>query len=1147
MSGPFRLAQGGLVDRAKPLGFRFDGKNFAGYEGDTLASALLGAGVRLVGRSFKYHRPRGIVTAGAEEPSALVDLIGARGREPNIPATMLELAEGLLTESQNHWPSLSFDAMAINGLFSRFLAAGFYYKTFMGPASFWEKVYEPAIRRAAGLGRLEPVEGHGNHPDIVHAHTDVLVVGAGAAGLSAARALAECGARVILAERMPQAGGGTLLDPAWDDWRAQRLADLFRAENCRVMTRTSVIGAYGHGVFALVERHVGQEGPSETLHVVRARRVVLATGATERLVAFPGNDRPGVMLAGAALAYLKLYGVAVGARVALLAANDEAYRAIFALREAGVAIAAVVDPRPDSPAQQRARDLSIAVHAGSEIVGVSGGKAVTGVRIAPLAIGRSQSIDCDTVLMSGGFSPATALATQAGGTTVWDERAIGFVADLPDGVGEAAGAAAGQHGLIEAARGGHRAVARMATALGFDPVPALRDLPDVRDEGSFATPLWRSSATNKAFVDLQNDVTVEDIRLAHREGFEHVEHAKRYTTHGMGTDQGKIGGLVGSAILAEARGVPIAATGLPTPRPFVTPVPWEALAGPETGAHMKPKRRLPLHDWHERAGATFALTGLWLRPLVYSSQSGWDPVLAEARAVRQRVGMTDVSSLGKIDVQGRDAARFLDFIYANTFSTLPVGRCRYGIMLREDGMMFDDGTTSRLGEAHYLVTTTTANNQAVLEHLEFHKQTLEPGLDVHIADVTDQWAQFAIAGPRAHAVLARVVAGLDLSNEAFPFMAAGAATIAGVPGRLFRISFSGELAYEVAVPASEAEAVWTAILKAGEPEGLIPYGLDALNSLRIEKGHVTGAELNGNTTADDLGFGKMAKKSGDFVGRVLRNRPGLLDPARQKLVGLRPLNKAQRLRNGAHLVDPADPTASLGFITSSTPSVELEGWVGLALLSGGMARRGERLLALSPVTKERVEVEIVSPHFVDPQNIRVKSIDPAAEAVAAAPSLRWGGPALHLVEIAEATGLPRMGRMALSEGILRMRLRPDAILQISAEAPDGDSGVMVDRSSALAGFIVSGPAAREALARLCRLDLHPRVFKPGDAASTFMAQVSVTIALLDARPTFLLLTPATTARHFGEALAHAAERFGMAVGVEPLTPTILSGELIDED
>jgi methylglutamate dehydrogenase subunit C len=978
MPGPARIAQGLLTDASRAVGFRFDGRALRGLSGDTLAAALLANGVRLVGRSFKYHRPRGIVTAGPEEPCALVDVLGPRGREPNRPATTLLLHEGLVAESQNRWPSLGFDLLALNDLLGRFLPAGFYYKTFMAPGWAWERVYEPLIRRAAGLGRLEPiVPPHADPAETVHDHVDVLVVGAGAAGLAAAHYLGACGLRVIVAEQDIVPGGGTLLDQRWRSWRERVCVALGARPAVRILTGTTVLGAYGHGVFGALEVLPGAAaarfGVRERLRVIRARRTLLATGALERFIAFPGNDVPGVMLAGAALAYLRRYGVAVGRRPAFFVNNDEAYESVFALTAAGIECAGVIDPRSGSRAAERTRALGIPVHEGAVVGGVDGRREVRAVSIDELDGRRRFLLATDALLVSGGYTPATALAIQLGAAPVWHESLAAFTADLARAAGRVAGAAGGVFGLAAAARDGAAAARALAADLERD--AAVTDAPEPPPDPA-VTPLsalWEVRGPGRSFVDLQNDVTATDVRLACREGYEHLEHMKRFTTHGMATDQGRIAGLLGGAVLAEARGVPLSAVGALKPRPFAQPVPFAALAGGEVREHYRPKRRLPLHDWHESAGAAFAPTGLWLRPLVYSQQAGWPPVLDEARAVRKRVGITDVSTLGKIDVQGADAARFLDFIYANTFSTLPIGRSRYGIMLREDGMLLDDGTTSRLGPQHFLVTTTTANSVAVLEHMEFHLQSVWAQLDVLLTDVGDQWAQFAVAGPNSREVVSQVARGIDLGNAAFPFMAAGAATIAGVAARIFRISFSGELAYEVAVPARHALTAWSALLAAGERFGIRPYGLDALNTLRIEKGHVTTAELNGNTTADDLGLARLLKKQGDFIGRALAQRAGLTAAERLQLVGVRPVDRSLRLRNGMQLVAPQARGASLGYLTSSTPSVEFDGWVGLALLSGGRERHGQRLVGLSPVHGEATEVQVLSPHMLDPENSRVRA------------------------------------------------------------------------------------------------------------------------------------------------------------------------------
>jgi sarcosine oxidase subunit alpha len=512
----------------------------------------------------------------------------------------------------------------------------------------------------------------------------------------------------------------------------------------------------------------------------------------------------------------------------------------------------------------------------------------------------------------------------------------------------------------------------LASGLGLSASAESIAFPDDFEASSLKA-LWEVAGHGKCFVDLQHDVTTDDLRQAHREGYTHIEHAKRYTTHGMATDQGRIGGLLGAAVLAAARGQSPSEVGLPTPRPYIHPTSFAALTGGEIGLHLRPERRFPAHASHVACGATFVPSGLWQRPLVYSAVAGWDPVLREARAVRETVGVGDASSLGKIDVQGADAGRFLDFVYANRFSTLAVGKARYGIMLREDGCLLDDGTTSRLGEHHFLLTTTTANHTAVLEHLEFQLQVNRSDLDVVLTDVTDQWAQFSIAGPRARQLLQTVMPDADLSSAAVPFMAALPARIAGVRGRLFRISFSGELAYEVAVPRDQADAVWTALLEAGRPLGALPYGVDALNTLRIEKGHVTTAELDGNTTAHDLGFERMLKAEGDFVGRVLAQRPGSTSMQRRQLVALRPTDSAARLIAGMILIDPAAPKTNIGDVTSCTPSVLIDGWIGLALLADGRRRIGSRLLAVSPLHGESVEVEITTPHWFDPENTRVRA------------------------------------------------------------------------------------------------------------------------------------------------------------------------------
>ncbi|HWT10711.1 MAG TPA: sarcosine oxidase subunit alpha family protein [Roseomonas sp.] len=978
MTQSYRLPQGGHVDRATRLAFTFDGRRYEGHGGDTLASALLANGVRLVGRSFKYHRPRGIVAAGVEEPNALVELRDGARREPNTRATVAELFDGLAAASQNRRGSLAFDWMAVNGLAAPFIGAGFYYKTFMWPAAFWERVYEPMIRKAAGLGHASALPDPDRY-DSAHAHCDVLVVGAGPAGLAAARAAGATGARVILAEQDFLLGGDLLNEPDQEAWRREAIVALAAMPEVTVMPRTTVFGFYDHGVLGAMERiadHLAEpppHAPRQRYWTIRAKEVVLATGAHERLVAFPGNDRPGVMLAGAARIYARRYGVRAGEAAALFATHDGAYDAVFAMAEAGARIAAIIDPRADSPAMQRAREAGFDVRPGSVVSGTVGGNALRGITIGAAGSGgRADALPVDLLMMSGGWNPAVHLASMSGAALAWDEALHAFIPGASAQRERSAGACRGVNGIAAAAADGATAGRDAAIAAGFAAAPAIA-LPEAPAPDHRPLPLWEVPGRGKAFVDLQDDVTASDIRLAHREGFSHIEHAKRYTTHAMGTDQGKTGGLVGAAVLAEARGEPVAKVGLPRFRPYTSPITWGAMAGGEVGQHFQPTRRTSLHAVHEAAGAVWMNAGIWKRPAYYprpGDADAWASIKREARAVRERVGICDVSTLGKIAVEGPDAATLLDRVYANTFSTLPVGRARYGLMLREDGIVLDDGTTSRIGPDRFFVTTTTAQAGPVMQHLEFHLASAWPDLDVSLASVTDQWAAIAIAGPQARAVVAAIVPGTDLSNDAFPFMAVADCVAAGVPARLFRISFSGELAYEIAMPAGYAAHVWQAAMAAGAAHGIEPYGVEALGLLRIEKGHVAGAELNGQTTAQDLGLGRMLKKKGDFIGRALAQRPGMTDPSRPRLVGLRSADPSRPIRAGAHLMVNGQ---SQGWISSATQSVVDPGWIGLGLLRDGEARIGSTILAANPLFDEDVPVKVVSPHGYDPENRRVRA------------------------------------------------------------------------------------------------------------------------------------------------------------------------------
>ncbi len=937
-----RLAQGGLIDRQKPLTFQFDGKTFQGFAGDTLASALLANNVTLLGRSFKYHRPRGIFAAGVEESNALVELRAGPYREPNTRATAAELFDGLVATSQNRFPSLKYDVLAINNWLSPFFAAGFYYKTFMWPASFWEKLYEPAIRRAAGLGRNAGVAD----PDIyekTNEFCDVLVIGGGEAGIAAALEAGQTGARVILCDENPRLGGRALRDGEAVDTSA-----LEALPNVKIITRCTVFGVFDSGVYGALERltdHLpSSNAPRQRYIKINAARSVLAAGAIERPIAFGANDLPGVMLAGAVRSFINLYGVAPGGRAVLFLNNDDAAITIPAMVKAGIEIAAVVDSRPQSSVlvHELARTAGVPVFAGSVINKAAGKYGVTSVEILGPS-GGPTNMAVDLIAVSGGWNPAVHLTSHLDGKPVYDEAIAAFVpGSLPPNM-SVVGAAAG--------------------------------------EGVNANiqPLWHAGKyPAKSFVDFQNDVTVRDVTLAKQEGFIAVEHLKRYTTLGMATDQGKTANVVGLAIMAEATGKSISATGTTRFRPPYTPVALGAFAGAHRGQHFKPKRLTPTHDWAKARGAVFIEAGLWLRAQYFpKTGENWQAAVnREVNTVRNAAGVCDVTTLGKIDIQGPDAAAFLEFVYTNSWTNLAVGRARYGLMLREDGFVMDDGTCARLGPAQFLMTTTTANAAKVMQHLEFCHQILRPDLDVSFISVTDQWAQLAVAGPKSRAILQKLVdPAYDISNEGLPYMGAMALTVCGgTPARLFRLSFSGEIAYELAVPARFGAALAEALMTAGAEEGITPYGTEALSVMRIEKGHPAGAELNGQTTAHDLGLGKLLSRKKDFIGRALSQRAALTDPARPTLVGLIPVDGTSALRAGSHLLKPGAPETAAhdeGFITSSAYSPTLGHPIALALLANGPARHGETVRVYDPVRNGDTLAKIVAPVFYDPEGARL--------------------------------------------------------------------------------------------------------------------------------------------------------------------------------
>ena len=1002
MTQSFRLPTGGIIDRSRPLKFEFDGNAYEGYGGDTLASALLANGVHFIARSFKYHRPRGILCSSTDEPNALVQLGRGARTEPNVRATTQELFAGLVAFSQNRWPSLGFDVGAINDALSRLLPAGFYYKTFMWPPTpRWWLRYEHLIRYAAGMGRSSAAPDPDRY-EHQYAHCDVLVIGGGPAGLAASHAAAHTGARVIVCDENPAFGGGLrglcngaakIDDKPSATWIDDVVRDLSSSGDVTLLPRTTAFGYYDGNLVGLNERvsdHLGApvaHAPRQRNWKARAGAVVLASGAHERGIAYANNDLPGTLLAGAARSYIDRHAVQPGTRAVVFTNNDSAYGAALSLARSGVAIGAIVDAREEQQISGvlaiRARDHGIRVMAGSVLVAAHGRKRIAGVDIESLSGGRRTRIECDLVGVSGGWNPAVHLFSQARGSLRYDESLATFVPDRSPLSIVTAGGVNGRFDLADALADGHAKGLEAAAKAGFRdggarPVPRAEPIASGR-----LRPLWSVPARNKSakrFVDLQNDVTVSDIALAVREGYESVEHLKRYTTLGMGTDQGKSSNIVGLALLAEQLHRPIPQVGTTTFRPPYTPVTLGAVPGEEAGRHVEPTRYSAMHDWHVEHGARFVNAGLWTRPHSYPrmGETPDDAANREARNVRKNVGLVDVSTLGKIELQGRDVAEFLNRVYINRWDTLAVGRCRYGAMLRDDGMVLDDGTTSRLAPTHYLMTTTTVNAVRVMQHLEALLQIDWPDLEVYVTSVTEQWSAAALSGPKAREVLAAVV-DIDVSNDAFPFLAAGEchvkSAVGTMPARLFRMSYSGELAYEIHVPADRGRAMWETVLAAGAPYQIMHYGTEAMSTLRIEKGHVViGAEADGRTTADDLGMGKIVNAGKWCVGKPMLSRPALVAPDRWQLVGLTALDRAVMPRGAKIVADPdhLSPNPMLGHVTSWCWSPNLDSWIALALVANGRARHGETLWAVSPLAGAKARVRIGPATFIDPEGERLR-------------------------------------------------------------------------------------------------------------------------------------------------------------------------------
>ena len=988
MSG-FRVDKGGLVDRKAPVTFHFDGKKVSGFKGDSAASALMAAGHKVVGRSFKFHRPRGISSAGVEEAGAIFNVGKGAKRIPNVKGTMAEIYDGMQLYGQNAFPSVRFDLGAINDRLGPFFSAGFYYKTFMGPfrsTALWMQ-FEKIIRRAAGTGSASRLADPDQY-DIANGFCDLLIIGSGLAGLTAAVEAAETGLDVLLVEQDFMLGGGLLSQAEGHKTRDALVARIIKAGG-RIMTRSTAFGLYDGLVVGVIERgtdHLADPHPSiprETFHIIRPSRILMATGAYERGLAFGNNDRPGVMQAGAISTYFHRFGVAAGKQIIMSTSHDGVYASAAELASAGLNVKILDARHNDTKAQIAAEQAGIEILRGTVPLRALGLMGLAGVEVAKRAedgsIGNeTKTIGCDILGVSGGYNPVINLLSHRGVKPVWDEDILGFVAgdtELPIAL---AGAASGHYTDDNVASSAIEALTQLKikSASKKSNTAAKRGL-----ESGF-DPLFEIKPAHlklKSFIDPQHDVKTSDIRQAHQEGFISVEHMKRYTTLGMASDQGRVGNVLGIAAMADALGQSISETGITTFRPPFTPTSIGALAGRARGAEWVASRLTPMHDCHLGAGVVMTDAGIWKRPWYYpkDGEDINDAYIREATKTRQSVGMVDVSTLGKIQLQGPDVAKLLNRIYVNGFAKLPVGKARYGIMLRDDGAVLDDGTTWRIGEDDYFMTTTTAQAGPVMSFIEDLLQTRWPDLKVHVTSVTDAWAGIAIGGPEARSVLLKACPDMGFDDASFPFMGVreGMLNLPGgaVPCRAARISFSGEMAWEIYTAAGYGAAAWRYLSSLVTDIGGVSYGMEALGAMRIEKGHVTAAELDGRVTLEDAGFGKMASKTKPFIGSVLRQRPKLLDENRARLVGIFPKNRNHTFQAGSIICTKDNQQGfGEGWITGVTYSPALGHWIGVGFVSGGyQAWDNEALVSADPIRGKTVDIEVVSPHMFDPKGERM--------------------------------------------------------------------------------------------------------------------------------------------------------------------------------
>ena len=1165
MTQPFRAAEGGRINRDRPMNFSFDGRRYQGYAGDTLASALLANGVHLVGRSFKYHRPRGILSAGPEEPNALVTLDKGQGRiTPNLRATQIELYDGLSARSQNRFPSLRFDLAALTGLAAPSLSAGFYYKSFMWPSSFWKALYEPAIRRTAGLGQAP------NRPDSdrylhQHAHCDLLIIGGGAAGVAAALRASGSGARVILCDDQAEFGGSLLDEPGVKidgltapEWVREAVATL--TKSITLLPRTTAFGWYPNNLIGLLQRvteHLANPAstlPRERLWRVRAERIVLATGAIERPLIFPGNDRPGIMLAEAARSYLNRYGVKVGRRIVVATAHDSAYRAALDLRQAGIAIAGIVDQRPipSGEAVQAAHARGIPIHPGMTIASTEGRGRVHSAKLA----NGTDIIPCDTILMSGGWTPSLHLFSQSRQPLLFDEGSGNYLP--PQG---AIGACAGTFDLARCLQDGTAAGGSESRTFAVAGMPAM----------TAPAPLIPSPPHRLAFVDFQNDVTTRDLAVATDEGFVSIEHVKRYTTTGMATDQGKTSNFNALGAVAALIGRPVEKVGLTTFRPPYTPVTFGALAGSMTAGRFAPVRLSPI----AASDAILEDAGNWKRPRCFprNGETIEDAIVRECLAVRGNVGMTDASTLGKIEVVGPDAAAFLSRLYTGDLRSLAPGRCRYAILLGEDGFIRDDGVIARLSADRFHVTTTTGGAAFVLHHLEDYRQTEFSALRLWLTSVTEQWAVISVQGPNAAQALAPFLPDIDLGI--MPHMGLCQGHIGNIPIRLFRISFTGESGFEINLPPHQAQRVWNTLRQ----RDVTPVGSDAMHRLRAEKGYIiVGQETDGTVTPGDVGL-NWTIGGGDFVGRRSLSLPELKRPDRKQLVGLLPTDRTVVLEEGAQVVaspsqSPPEPSESsgaafLGHVTSSYYSPTLGRSFALALISSGRSRLGQELRV--PTRIGFTAVTVTDPTLVDRSGERLGigppphgSIDPLEPARNQTAPVARPSDSVNLTLLAPTTRLsvkaasPAATAIGLALGVLLptvpcrsviardraalwlgpaewLIVAPETASDLAAtaiKAAGSHPASIVDVSQLSAVLELTGPKAAWCLNTFCALDLGMNAFPVGMCTRTLLGQVDI-VAWRIASEVFQLDVARSMVAYVWECLEQARLEFTGVTMIDP--------------